>query len=303
MNLILAVVVILILLVLVLPIIRNVEKYELKDSNIEEKTTRIELKFGEVNYELHGSPSSPLLVLVHGFSVPSFCWERNVKPLVESGFQVLTFDLYGRGYSARPDTQYNVELFSNQLEELVDSLSITEPFTIVGLSMGGVIAAEFANNNPQRVQNVVLLAPFHTPVKIGPLGWPLVGRHLTYSFYIPSVVKNQMKEFVEPEQLEYWQNRYTIQMKFKGFRRAIHSTALNLIVNDPTNIFERLGKSNIQTLVLWGENDQLFPISEAPSFTKKLGSNVQFVEVKGAGHALQYEKALFVNQEITKFVN
>lgn len=302
MNLIIVAAIVLVLFILPLPIIRNIEKHDLNDNNIEEEgVTRVKLKFGKVSYKLQGEPNNPLLVLVHGFSVPSFCWERNVESLVDSGFQVLTFDLYGRGYSSRPDTHYNVELFSSQLQELIDSLSIKEPFTLVGLSMGGVIAAHFANNNPERVKNIALLAPFHTPVKIGPLGWPLIGRHLTYSFYIPSVVKNQMKEFVEPERLEYWQNRYTIQMKYNGFRRAIHSTAMNLIVNDPSNIFEQLGKTDIETLVLWGENDQLFPISEAPKFIKKLSESTKFVEVKEAGHALQYEKATFVNQELVKF--
>ncbi len=71
----------------------------------------IQLSQGMVHYELGGEPNRPLVVLVHGFSTPSYIWEPTFQALIQAGFQVLRFDLYGRGYSDRPDTDYDLELF------------------------------------------------------------------------------------------------------------------------------------------------------------------------------------------------
>jgi len=72
------------------------------------------------------------VVLVHGFSVASYCWERTVPALVEAGFRVLTFDLYGRGYSDRPDGPYNLDLFVRQIDELLTRSTSWSRLTLAG---------------------------------------------------------------------------------------------------------------------------------------------------------------------------
>ena len=94
------------------PALRNKERYKLNKVNRSEAPGQfVELTHGAVHYELTGNPDGPLVVLVHGFSAPSYMWDKNVPALVEAGYRVLRFDLYGRGYSARPSTKYDTQLF------------------------------------------------------------------------------------------------------------------------------------------------------------------------------------------------
>src|SRR5512141_1384951 len=103
----------------------------------------ITLTDGITHYELGGNESGKVVVLVHGFSVPYFIYDPTFEFLIRSGFRVLRYDLYGRGFSDRPNTRYNIDLFVRQLSELLDFLRLSLPVNLIGLSMGGPISATF----------------------------------------------------------------------------------------------------------------------------------------------------------------
>jgi pimeloyl-ACP methyl ester carboxylesterase len=67
----------------------------------------------------------------------------------------VSLDLYGRGYSARPDAAYDRRLFVDQIHELLAALHIERPVHLVGYSMGGSIVVSYAADHPQRVRRVV----------------------------------------------------------------------------------------------------------------------------------------------------
>ncbi len=71
----------------------------------------IRLSDGCTHYELGGPENGEAVVLVHGFSVPYFIWDPTFQALTSSGFRVLRFDLYGRGFSDRPRLEYALDLF------------------------------------------------------------------------------------------------------------------------------------------------------------------------------------------------
>lgn len=130
-------------------------------------------------------------MLVHGFSVPQFIFEPTFTFLTEQGFRVLRYDLYGRGFSDRPDKRYDIDLYVGQLANLLDALEIREPVSLVGLSMGGPITATFTVRFPQRVRKLVLIDPVgaksfpslvghgqqHCPdwVNFSSVSWPISG--------------------------------------------------------------------------------------------------------------------------------
>jgi pimeloyl-ACP methyl ester carboxylesterase len=77
-------------------------KYEQEELN---KNTRkmlpgefIQLSDGFTHYELDGPEEGDVIVLVHGFSTPLFIWDPTYEYLLDKGFKVLRYDLYGRGW-------------------------------------------------------------------------------------------------------------------------------------------------------------------------------------------------------------
>ena len=59
---------------------------------------------------------------VHGFSVPYYLWDPVVTALTGAGFQTLRYDLFGRGFSDRPNVSYNADLYDHQLTDLLNGL-------------------------------------------------------------------------------------------------------------------------------------------------------------------------------------
>ena len=99
--------------------------------------TFIELSKGLTHYRLFGPQSGKTVVFIHGIAGPLGIWQHVTDPLRRQGFQILQYDLYGRGYSDRPDGPYDIDLYINQLHDLLSGLSIELPVTLVCWSLGG----------------------------------------------------------------------------------------------------------------------------------------------------------------------
>ena len=123
----------------------------------------VSLSDGYTHYQWDGPASGPVVVLVHGFSTPLFNWDRTAPALTDAGFRVLRYDLFGRGLSDRPKTDYNENLFDRQLSEIIQALKIEGPIRLVGLSMGGAIVTIFSARHPALVEKLVLIAPAGFP--------------------------------------------------------------------------------------------------------------------------------------------
>src|SRR5690349_5624969 len=140
----------------------------------------IQLSDGVTHYELSNPERKQVVILVHGFSVPYFIFDPTFDFLTRSGFQVVRYDLFGRGFSDRPKKRYNIDLFVRQLGDLLDGLHLTQPVSLVGLSTGGPITASFMARHPERVDKLILIDPVGArALPIAPLlkvaSMPLVG--------------------------------------------------------------------------------------------------------------------------------
>ena len=99
------------------------------------------LPLGLVRYEWTGPEKGPVVVLVHGFSIPRFVFHRNVDALAQAGYRVLTYDHLGRGESDRPPGPYNADFYDQELLGLLTTLQVKTPIYLLGYSMGGGVAA------------------------------------------------------------------------------------------------------------------------------------------------------------------
>lgn len=124
----------------------------------------IALSKGKTHYILDGPEDGPLVVLFHGFGVFTFVWEGVIDAMVARGYRVMAFDFFGFGFSDAPDCTFTADLFIQQARELVKRLKLPRRFTLLGHSMGGLLATEFTLRHPTLVERLVLVCPAGTPV-------------------------------------------------------------------------------------------------------------------------------------------
>ena len=149
---------------------------------------------------------------------------------------------------------------------------------------------------------MMALAPKNGAMDIGPLTIPVLGEYLAYSFFVPGLPESQLGDFVDPAEGEHWAAQYTEQMGYDGFRRALLSTAREVIAQDALPYFAGAGNLGIPSLLLWGDSDQTIPLEQSSQVMERLGPNAQFVIIEQAGHAPHYEKAEDVNKAILSFL-
>lgn len=129
----------------------------------------VRLADGVTHYEPAGPDSGQVVLLAAAFSVPAYLSDSLFQRLGRSGFRVIRFDYYGRGWSDRPMTTYDLDLFGRQMNELLDSLGIPGAVDVAGLSFGAAIVTNFADRYPDRVRSLIYIDPvFNTGRQLPP---------------------------------------------------------------------------------------------------------------------------------------
>jgi pimeloyl-ACP methyl ester carboxylesterase len=114
----------------------------------------VELHGHRVGYRLAGS--GPPLVLLHGITSTSDAW-RDVMPRLAERFTVVAPDMVGHGRSAKPRGDYSLGAYASGVRDLLIALGVDKA-TIVGHSLGGGVAMQFAYQFPERVDRLVLVS-------------------------------------------------------------------------------------------------------------------------------------------------
>jgi pimeloyl-ACP methyl ester carboxylesterase len=107
-------------------------------------------------YRVAGDPGLPVVLLVHGITSSSATWDPIIPTLAEHAY-VIAPDLFGHGDSDKPRTDYSLGAFATSLRDLLGVLG-HEQVTIVGHSLGGGVAMQFAYQYFESCQRLVLVS-------------------------------------------------------------------------------------------------------------------------------------------------
>jgi pimeloyl-ACP methyl ester carboxylesterase len=287
--------------VVALPLVLDTERGNLdEEARLSAPGRFVELGHGQVHYEFEGPEGGNPVVLVHGFSVPSFVWDPTFDALLAKGFRVLRYDLYGRGFSDRPDVPHDRKLYVEQLDELLAALGIEGPVDLVGLSMGGPVVASFADSHPEKVRRLVFIDPFVGPVDAGVLAVPGVGDYLAV-YFVRSLPSRLSSDFHNPEKVPDWSGRFREQMRYRGFRRALLRSVRQFMGQDFTEVYGSVGRLNKPTLLVWGRQDQTVPFSESERIAGPL--NAEFFVVEDSGHTPHLERPEVFEPKLVEFLH
>ena len=176
------------------------------------------------------------------------------------------------------------------LTHFADQLGLKK-FSVIGHSMGGKMAWSLAASQPDRVQALVLMAPdgFPEAKDIGSKPYEVPAVMGLIQYFLPKyfVKKSIEPAFVDAESLnDALVSRYYDMLRAPGVRGAILTRSNQTIYTDPV---PRLQKIKAPTLLIWGEQDQMIPSSNAQSYAGVL-LNSTTVLVPKLGHLLQEEQ-------------
>jgi Predicted hydrolases or acyltransferases (alpha/beta hydrolase superfamily) len=264
----------------------------------------VRLTRGFVHYELSGPEGGPVLVLVGGLSVPYATWDRNAAALAASGYRLLRYDHYGRGYSDRPRVRYGLDLYVEQLVELVATLDLALPVRLVGLSMGGPVVAAATVRHPNLVRAVALVDPlFEWPAPTGAsrmLGLPGLGDALMAFNGTSILAAGQRGDFSSQAEYEAFLPSYLSPLEYRGIPRAVLATMRDIPRWPLGELYAELGRSGPPSLLFWGREDRTLPFEQSGRLLERL-TQTEFLPIDGAGHVPQWERPEIVNAALSEF--
>ena len=260
----------------------------------------VKLSDGITHYELAGPDTGKVIVLVHGFSVPYYIWDSNFSFLVHAGFRVLRYDMFGRGFSDRPEKIYEADLFRKQLADLLATLKIDSVYAIAGVSFGGAVITDFTINNPGIVKKIILIDPIYP-------GFPQPSNNENIVLYKMSLspndmVNGQLTDLKYPEKFPRWGDEYKVQMQYKGFKRALISTRFHYAPEGKVVAnYKQMDSLHKPVLLIWGKEDNTVRFIFSDSLRAIL--HADFFPVNDAEHLPMMEKAQEVNDKIISFLS
>jgi len=261
----------------------------------------IELSDGVTHYRFDGPENGEVVVLVHGATIPHWGWDEQIRALSGAGYRVLSYDKYGRGYSDIPDVEYDQALYLDQLKELVDKLGLTEPFKLVGVSVGGGTIINFTAKYPDRVKKLVLISPLIRDFKVNPLFFvPVAGEFIVRVAGIRVITNRFKSQYEGHPKLDQYLKRFTEQTTRLGFQRSILSMLRNDAVADYSEAYQIVGKQDIEVLLLWGTADEEISQEMIDDILTYIPS-LRFISIRDAGHGLLVQKSDRINQVILGF--
>jgi pimeloyl-ACP methyl ester carboxylesterase len=253
------------------------EPLSLRFANIQ-LSTGVRLRYAE-----QGDPHGHPVILLHGYSDSWFSFSR-VLPLLDRRYHVYALDLRGHGESDRPEGGYDMRVLGADVVAFMNAERLAR-VTVVGHSMGSMVAQQVALAVPERVARLVLVGAVAAPNESSTL------REL--NAVVQTLRDPVPAEFVREFQVgtvhgavpERFMND-AIAESLKLPARVWRGLMAGMLA---THAADGLGESRIPTLLLWGERDATFSRAEQESLVR-LSGTAELRVYPETGHAVHWEQ-------------
>lgn len=267
-----------------------------------ENTSPIDIHYDDVG-------TGPPIVLIHGFPLSGRSWEKQIPPLLNAGFRVVTYDRRGFGNSSQPSVGYDYDTFASDLNRLLTELDLHD-VVLGGFSMGGGEVARYLGTyGPDRVRAAVFMSsipPFLLKTPETPNG-------------IDQSVFDDIQAAIAADRFAYltafYNDFYNLDVLLgeriseetvrDSWNVAAGASPIATWACPPTwhtDFRADLRKIDVPTLVVHGTADRILPIDATGARTHKMVKHSQFVVIDDAPHGCLWTHADEVNRALLEFV-
>jgi 4,5:9,10-diseco-3-hydroxy-5,9,17-trioxoandrosta-1(10),2-diene-4-oate hydrolase len=252
---------------------------------------------GSINTAYLSAGAGQPVILLHGAGAGAVTWYPSIAAIAKN-YYVVAPDIVGYGESDKPDAPYDRAYFSRWLAAFLSALNIWKA-DVAGLSQGGAIALQFALDNPERIGKLVL-------VNAGGLGAQVSFASFLGMLWLntfPSELANRFySRFIlfNPDKRDPNHGHYSVEViKGQGGKKAFQQgrgAAVSPLSKD------QLRQVQKNTLVIWGESDQLFALEHGEA-AAKLMANATLCRIPCAGHLALIDQPEVFNTTLLEFLN
>jgi pimeloyl-ACP methyl ester carboxylesterase len=251
--------------------------------------------------EIHGQPvtfhkmgEGPPVLLVHGITSSSRTW-KSVMPRLAEKFTVIAPDLLGHGRSAKPQGDYSLGAYASGMRDLLVALDV-DKVNVVGHSLGGGIAMQFAYQFPEKISRLVLVDTGGIGREVNPAlrAAALPGAEYVLPLLFTPTLHDaglKVRNFLAGIGLH---GSADVEGVAEGFASLTEADARRAFVNTVRSVIDPTGQrvsaadrlyltADIPSLIVWGDRDRIIPVSHADLAHELMpGSRLEIFP--GAGH-------------------
>lgn len=207
-----------------------------------------------------------VLVFIHGLSDNLLYWEP-LSTNLKKDFQVVRLDLRGHGQSPLGDEEISIATYADDLKNILDDLGIQKS-NLVGFSLGGAVALDFAIKYPDHVSSLVLMSTFFKcdDEVINTLSqfkdFLDRGFEEFFDFMLPRVLCPDVIENNKVE-LDFLKQESSKTANLEAYKKAVDACA-------NFNVESQLSKIRVPTLIFAGKYDRIFPLRIQENLSEKI---------------------------------
>jgi pimeloyl-ACP methyl ester carboxylesterase len=248
-----------------------------------------------LDYERVGSGEN--LLFLHGLGSTKQDWDAQV-PIFSKHYHVITVDLRGHGQTDKPADGYGVPYMTQDIKGLIDALKIKK-VSLIGFSMGGAVAFDFAAKHPEYLKNLVIVnssPDFNNLGQVGEdllrnrtafletKGLPLLAAEIAFNMF-PEEHQTSMRQEFEDRCKQNDYNAY-----YKSFTTLMG-----------WGLGEKLKNIEARTLVVAADMDYT-PVSLKQAYVDRM-HNAELAVIKNARHGVVIDQADAFNSVLLKFLS
>ena len=248
------------------------------------------------------------VVFSHGWPLSADAFEDQMFFLASQGYRCIAHDRRGHGRSSQPWNGNDLDTYADDLAELVQKLDLENAIHVGHSTGGGEVARYIGRHGTRRVAKAVLIGAIP----------PLMLKTAANPGGLPIEVFDQLRTAVQADRSQFWKE---LSMPFYGYNRpdakisegvresfwlqgmmaGFPASYFCIKAFSETDLTEDLGRFDVPTLVLHGDDDQIVPIGASAMISSKLIKNATLKVYKGAPHGMCTTLKDRVNAELLSF--